>query len=92
MPNKLKSLIDHLFQEVYGADKVYGPPASAHESYGVLAEEVAELLDAIRANQRLAVAHEALQVAAVAIRLALHCEDDSESDHSAFRQRSGFKT
>ena len=41
---------------------------STHEGYGVLAEEVAELLDAIRANDIRSCRDEAVQVAAVAVR------------------------
>lgn len=85
----MQSLIEHLKEEVRRADEKYGSPASAHESYGVLAEEVAELLEAIRANAREAVRHEALQVAAVALRLAWHCRN---GDWTMFYSRSGFNT
>lgn len=53
----------------------YGPFRSTHEGYGVLAEETAELLDAIRANDLDAIRAEAIQVAAVALRLAEQCRD-----------------
>jgi NTP pyrophosphatase (non-canonical NTP hydrolase) len=56
--------------EVDRAEARYGPPASAAESYGVLAEEMAELLDAIRAHDFAAIILEATQVSAVALRLA----------------------
>jgi NTP pyrophosphatase (non-canonical NTP hydrolase) len=57
------------------AQEKYGDFASMHEAYGVLAEEVAELFDAIRIKQlqptrpRL-IRAEAIQVAAVALRIA----------------------
>jgi len=52
------------------AERKYGPFKSTHEGYGVLAEEAAELLEAIRANDRVAVQNEAKQVSAVAWRIA----------------------
>lgn len=66
----------------------YGPFTSSHEAYGVLAEEVAELLDAIRSNKRFSVQREAIQVAAVAMRLA----EQLESGLDAFLQRSGMNS
>ena len=57
------------------AREKYGPFASMHEAYGVLAEEVAELFDAVRLRQDndqrlLMIEREALDVAAVALRIA----------------------
>jgi NTP pyrophosphatase (non-canonical NTP hydrolase) len=75
-------LIEQVLAEIAIAAKRYGPPASTHESYGVLCEEVAELLDAIRANDLPAVKAEALQVAAVALRLADCCSDEVFSKRS----------
>ena len=60
-----------VLKEKHDATLKYGPFASAHEGYGVLAEEVAELLEAIRSNDRESVQIEACQVSAVAWRLAL---------------------
>lgn len=48
----------------------WGTYRSTHEAYGVLCEEMHELLEAIQANDDAAVKLEALQVAAVAFRLA----------------------
>ena len=67
------------------AEGRYGPFHSTHEGYGVLAEEVAELLDAIRSNNPEDIQGEAIQVAAVAMRIALACEND------ACRVRSGIQ-
>ena len=64
----------------------YGDFVSAHEAYGVLAEEVAELLDAIRSNKRFSIQREAIQVAAVALRFAQEIEGASD----AFIARSGW--
>lgn len=66
----LDDIYEEVQSEVYQAGKKYGDFRSTHEGYGVLAEEVAELLDAIRSNKRYAVEFEAIQVAAVAIRIA----------------------
>ncbi len=69
------SLIDDVAAEAARAQERYGDFASMHEAYGVLAEEVAELFDAVRLRQGdksrgEAIRREALQVAAVALRMA----------------------
>lgn len=61
--------------EAARAQKKYGDFASMHEAYGVLAEEVAELFDAVRMgqahpNRGARIEAEAIQVAAVALRIA----------------------
>jgi NTP pyrophosphatase (non-canonical NTP hydrolase) len=48
----------------------YGPLASTHEAMGVALEEWTELIDAVRANDLQAIAHESLDLAAVLLRLA----------------------
>ncbi|HHH29062.1 MAG TPA: hypothetical protein ENK57_12060 [Polyangiaceae bacterium] len=54
--------------------KAFAPYNSAHEAYGVLAEEVAELFDEVRKKShlrsRLALRNEAIDVAVVAVRIA----------------------
>jgi NTP pyrophosphatase (non-canonical NTP hydrolase) len=57
--------------EIGYADAKYGPFTSTHEGYGVLAEEVGELLKAIQSNNLTDVQRESCQVAAVAQRIAL---------------------
>ena len=52
------------------AELMFGPFRSTHEGYGVLCEEVDELLQAIRANDAVSVFTEAVQVAAVSQRIA----------------------
>lgn len=52
------------------AETKYGAFTSTHEGYGVLCEEVEELLQAIRDNNPEAVFTEAIQVAAVSQRIA----------------------
>lgn len=61
------------------AQNRYGDFASMHEAFGVLAEEVAEFLDAVRLRQEdptrsEKLRHEALDVAAVALRIAEQVE------------------
>lgn len=85
----LEHVTEAVRSEVLTADEKYGPPASAHESYGVLAEEVVELLEAIRGNNPVDIHREAVQVAAVAIRLAVECAAAHELDGAtAFGERS----
>lgn len=71
--------------EALAAESRYGPFASTHEGYGVLAEEVAELFEAIRANSLRDSQREAIQVAAVALRISMHCAGGYET---AFAVRS----
>jgi NTP pyrophosphatase (non-canonical NTP hydrolase) len=81
--SKYRSTIYQVEAEAVAAGEQYGDFTSSHEAYGVLAEEVAELLDAIRSNSMDAIAREARQVAAVALRTA-HCAERS----LAFMKRS----
>jgi NTP pyrophosphatase (non-canonical NTP hydrolase) len=81
--------VNAIISEALEAEKRYGPYRSTHEAFGVLAEEVAELLDAIRSNSPAIVRAEAIQVAAVAMRLADQCDAMVGLD-SEFSDRSGF--
>lgn len=81
---------DELRDEIRRADAKYGHFQSTHEAYGVLAEEVAELLDAIRSNVQNDIDEEAMQVAAVAMRLVHGCRLRGDAG-KAFRARSGFE-
>ena len=56
--------------EADAADGKYGPFRSTHEGLGVLMEEVHELIEAIRLNSPEEVRLEAIQVSAVAYRIA----------------------
>lgn len=76
-------------REAAGAEKRYGSFTSTHEAYGVLAEEVAELLMAIRLNDLKMISMEAAQVSAVALRLADQCERAIDGELPAFAERSG---
>ena len=72
-----------ILEEADRAQVKYGSFTSTHESLGVLTEEYLELIDAIRRNDPVAVRREAIQVAAVALRLA----DEGSPE---FTKRSGF--
>ena len=67
---------DQLANEMRAAKARYGAFTSTHEALGVLIEEVEELKDAVRENSIESVRHEAIQVAAVAYRLALEEDPD----------------
>ena len=81
------SIINQVIEEAKEAKSRYGLFTSTHEAYGVLAEEVLELLEAIRSNDMDAIKLEAVQVSAVAMRLAKQC-DDSPDDRDVFHARS----
>jgi NTP pyrophosphatase (non-canonical NTP hydrolase) len=81
---------DNVLSEAWKADEKYGDFTSTHEAYGVLAEEVAELLDAIRSNLVVPIAMEARQVAAVALRLAEICERHHQYGAPLFGARSNL--
>lgn len=70
------------------AQEKYGDFASTHEALGVIAEEYAELIEAVRSNCSEVILQEALDIAAACLRLAHHCEAINEG--SAFWNRSGF--
>lgn len=75
------------------ADNTYSAPASAHEMLGVIAEEYAELIEAIRTGKSGSVEWEALDLAAAAIRLAYACNVGNATTTpalDAFAKRSGF--
>jgi len=55
------------------AEDRYGPFASTHEALGVACEEWDELRAAIHANDLDAAHKEAIDLAAVMYRLAMHC-------------------
>lgn len=81
----MHSMWTRIEEEARRSYRRYGDYTSTHEAYGVLAEEVAELLDAICTNDLASIAREAIQVSAVAGRLAAQCDDPLPS----FRERSG---
>lgn len=75
------------------ADRTYGCPSSAHEMLGVIAEEYAELIEAVRSGKSGGVEWEALDLAAACIRLAYACNVNGATttpELDAFARRSGF--
>lgn len=75
---------NEIIAEAEAAQAKFGDFTSSHEALGVLAEEMAELVEAIRLNSLEDMRHEAIQVSAVAMRLAEHCRN-----RAAFAARSG---
>ena len=69
------------------ADIRYGPFTSTHEALGVASEEWGELCYAIRSNDLDSIRSEALDLAAVMMRLAAMCESAIEAD-TGFGRRS----
>ena len=80
----MKGTQREILAEALRAQERYGPMRSTHEALGVLLEEFIELQDAIRANDLPQVRKEAIQLSAVALRLA--AENTPE-----FLDRSGFE-
>lgn len=87
---KLNTVLAAVAAEAARAHARYGDFTSAHESYGVLAEEMAELLEAIRRNDARGVRDEARQVAAVAYRLTILSDLALRGERPAFSERSGW--
>lgn len=80
----MKDVLAECTAEIDRAAAKYGAFTSSHEGLGVLTEEVMELTRAIHANALESIRMEAIQVAAVALRLAFHCRGNA-----AFAERSG---
>lgn len=74
---KMISTFSLIRAEAQKADKKFGHFASTHEGYGVLSEEVAELLEAIRSNRPEEIKREAIHVSAVAARIHDSCDDSA---------------
>lgn len=73
--------LEEVRQEIYKAKKNWPDPAhSAHEQYAVLLEEVDELWDHVKVNQKkrdlVAMRKEAMQVAAMAVRFMTEVCDE----------------
>lgn len=79
----LDAALEEVYKEAKDAESRYGDFTSTHEALGVMLEEFDELTGAVRSNKLESVRLEALQVAAVAIRLAVSCRDNE-----AFSKRS----
>ena len=62
-----------MFHRMESAQEKYGDFASSHEALGVALEEWNELQAATQANELFSVRIEALDLAAVLVRLAIQC-------------------
>ena len=84
-------LLARVTAEMAHAERTYGGYTSTHEALGVLAEEWDELRAAVHADDVCAIRDEAIQVAAVALRLAQACQMAHEcpaGDPTHFARRS----
>ena len=77
---ELKKILEEVFNEVIDAQSKWNQFNSLHEAYAIVLEEVDELWEEVRRSQkeptRIKFAkEEAIQVAAMAIRLILDCCD-----------------
>jgi len=77
----IDATVDAIKEELRTAMIKWPPMNSAHEGYGVLLEEVDELWDHVKTNQKkrdlVAMKKEAVQVAAMAIRFAIEvCNEE----------------
>jgi NTP pyrophosphatase (non-canonical NTP hydrolase) len=87
VPAQVMTITNDLIARIGAATERYGPFASTHEALGVAAEEWDELREAIRANDLDAIRSEALDLAAVMMRLASSCESAMVAD-TGFGRRS----
>ncbi len=61
--------------ELIRATRVYGPINSSHEGYAVIKEELEELWEDVKSNNREGMRDEAAQIAAIALRFLMDiCE------------------
>jgi hypothetical protein len=79
----LAQVLSEIGAEVHSAESKWEPMNSAHEAYAVLLEEVDELWDHVKTNQKRrdvpAMRAEAIQVAAMALRFARDICDGNRS-------------
>jgi NTP pyrophosphatase (non-canonical NTP hydrolase) len=77
----LEVALNDVFDEVYSATRKWPPFNSCHEGYAVLLEEVEEVWEHVKTNQKrrdlTAMRKEAIQVAAMAVRFALEVCDET---------------
>jgi hypothetical protein len=67
----LSTTLSDVRREVERATGLHGSFNSAHEGYAVLLEEVDELWDEVKCNNRILARAEAIQVAAMAVRFVM---------------------
>ena len=66
----MDSTVQAILADAEASRAKWGNYRSLHEAYGVLAEEMAELFDAVRADDTEGARREAIQIAACAYKLA----------------------
>jgi hypothetical protein len=79
-----RAAADGISGRIAAAEFKYGPPASTHEAMGVALEEWQELQSAVHINDLAAIREEALDLAAILIRMYDELRPDS-----AMAERSG---
>ncbi len=67
-------------EELRRARRKFGPMRGPHEGYAVLLEEVDELWDEVKSNNRFLACKEAIRVAAMAISFIVDCSNDGDLD------------
>jgi NTP pyrophosphatase (non-canonical NTP hydrolase) len=75
---EVDSAYSELDAHIQQAQLRYGDFSSTHEALGVVIEELDELKDAIRANALEAIREEAIDAAAVLVRLAVQCRTSAK--------------
>jgi hypothetical protein len=78
-------VIAEIKSHMEAAQARYANFASTHEALGVALEEWQEMLDAIRANRIESVREEAIDLAAVLIRLAEQCRSNHDFKHRSVK-------
>ena len=73
---------DAIWSAIGTADRRWGHFKSTHEGLGVLIEELDELKSAIHANKTESVREEAIQIAAVATRIAYSMSEPTTIERS----------
>lgn len=78
--SKILRYLHEVHEEIDRATKKYGPINSAHEAYGIIKEEIDEMWDEIKANDNDKARQEAVQAAAMCIRLLVDSEEWGKKD------------
>lgn len=68
---QLEHVLTEVVRELLRATKKYGKFHSMHEGHSVILEELEELWDEVKGNQKVLAKEEAVQVAAMGIRFIL---------------------
>lgn len=83
----LSATISETIQELESAVGSFMPSNSAHEGYALLLQQVDELKEEVWKSPKNrnpeAMRHEAIQVAATALRFLVDCTDQDEGKHDA---------